>query len=64
MKAQPALVGPDGAVHLDAEAAVDLDFPLVVHPGHPEHDDPFRFYDAFEYFRRPVFRMAFQHEGE
>ncbi len=26
MEAQPALVGTDGAVHLDAEAAIDLDF--------------------------------------
>ena len=39
MEAQAALVGADRAVHLDAEAAVDLDLALVVHPGYAEHDD-------------------------
>src|ERR1022692_4571187 len=41
MEAQSALVGADGAVHLDAEAAINLHFALVVEPGHAEHQDSF-----------------------
>ena len=48
MEAQPALVRADGAVHLDAEAAVDLDVALVVDPRHAEHDDALGLDDAFE----------------
>ena len=48
MEAEPALVGTDGAVHLDAEAAVDLNLALVVHPGHTEHDHALGFADALE----------------
>jgi hypothetical protein len=36
VEAQAALVGADGAVELDAEAAVDLDLALIVHPRHAE----------------------------
>src|SRR5208337_2569362 len=39
MEAQPALVGADGAVHLDAETAVDLNVALIVEPGNAEHED-------------------------
>src|ERR1039458_5612172 len=42
VKAEPALVRPDGAVHLDAVAAVDLHLAVAVGPGDAEHDDPFR----------------------
>ena len=48
MKAQAALVRADGAVHLDAETAVDLELALVVDPGHPEHDDALGFHDALQ----------------
>src|ERR1019366_4939166 len=41
MEAQSTFVGADGAVHLDAEAAIDLHFALVVEPGHAEHQDSF-----------------------
>ena len=40
VEAQAALVGADGVVELDAEAAVYLDIAVVVHPGHPEQDGP------------------------
>ena len=40
MEPQAALVGADGAVHLDAEAAVDLHLAAVVDPRHAEHDRP------------------------
>ena len=33
MEAQAALIGADGGIELDAEAAVYLDGALVVHPG-------------------------------
>ena len=48
METDTALVGADGAVHLDAVAAVDLDFAFVVEPRHTENDDPFGFGNAFE----------------
>ena len=48
VEAQAALVGADGAVHLDAEAAVDLDLALVVDPGHAEHDHALGLDDALE----------------
>ena len=37
-KTQAALVGSDGAVELDAEAAVDMGLAGIVHPGHTELD--------------------------
>ena len=52
VEAQPALVGADGAVHLDPEAAVDLDLALVVHPGDAEHDHALGLDDALEDLRR------------
>lgn len=53
VEAQTALVGADGAVHLDAVAAVDLDLPLVVEPRHAEDDDAFGFGDAFQNLHLP-----------
>ena len=43
METDTALVGADGAVHLHAETAVDLDFAPVVHPRDAEDDDPLGF---------------------
>src|SRR5690606_20428439 len=40
MKAQPALIGAERGIELHAEAAVDADLPLVVHPRHAEDDLP------------------------
>ena len=62
MEAETALVGADRAVHLDAESAIDLDFSLVVHPGHTERNDPFRFHHAFENFGGSIFGMPVQHQ--
>src|SRR5690554_6833187 len=43
---QAALVGPEGAVELDAEAAVHVHLALVVHPRHAEDDLPLRLADT------------------
>ena len=48
MEAQAAFVGPQRAVELNAEAAVDLYLALVVLPGYPEDDLAFRFTDSFD----------------
>jgi hypothetical protein len=64
MEAQAPLVGADRAVHLDAEAAVDLDAPLVVHPGDAEHHDALGLHDPFEDLGRAVLGMALEHEAE
>ncbi len=45
---EAALVGADGAVHLDAETAVDLDVALVIEPRHAEHDDALGLHDPLE----------------
>ena len=48
VEAESAFVGPDGAVELDAEAAVNVDASVVVLPGDAEGDEAFGFDDAFE----------------
>src|ERR1700680_2048584 len=48
MKAKPALVGPDRAVHLHAITAVDLDLAGVVDPRHAKLNHPLGLDDAFE----------------
>ncbi len=50
MKTQPAFVGPDRAVHFDAEPAVNADLAFVVLPRHAEHDDALRLDHALEDF--------------
>ena len=42
MEAQAALVGADGAVELDAVAAVHLNLALIIDPRHTEGDDALR----------------------
>ena len=54
MEPQAALVRADGAVHLDAEATVDLDLAVVVDPGHAEHEHALRLDDALEHLRFAV----------
>ena len=46
VETQAALVGTDGRVELNTVAAVDLDLAVVIHPGHAEHDDALRLYNA------------------
>ena len=47
MEPEPPLVGADGGVELDPVAPVYADVPLVVHPGHPEGDDPLGLHKGF-----------------
>ena len=60
MEAQSALVGADGAVHLDAETTVDLNVALIVEPGHAEHDDALGLDNSFEQTRGLIFGMFAQ----
>ena len=48
MEAQAALVGPERAVELDAEAAVDVHVAAIVDPWNAEDDLTFRLADAFD----------------
>ena len=48
VEAQAALIGADGGIELDAEAAVYLDGALVVHPGHSKLDHTLRLHDALK----------------
>ena len=49
VEAQAALVGADGAVELHAEAAVDADLAVVVHPGDGELDEALRLHKTLDY---------------
>ncbi|GBC86867.1 hypothetical protein HRbin12_00866 [bacterium HR12] len=62
VEAEPALVRPDRAVHLDAVPAVDLDLPAVVHPGDPEDDDALGLDDPLEDLLLAVLGVALQGE--
>ena len=67
VKTQPPLIGSEGAVHFHPESPVYLDLALVVHPGHPEDDDPLGFGDPFKHRRLPVFRVMIKgglHAGQ
>ena len=59
METQPALVRPDGAVHLHAAAAVDLHLAVAVGPRHAEHDDPFRLGHPLQNLGLLVLRVFF-----
>ncbi|MCY1438556.1 hypothetical protein D9M71_547610 [compost metagenome] len=60
MEAQAALVRADGAVHLDAEAAIDLHLAMIVDPGNTEGHRTFGLAHAFENARLQVVRVGFQ----
>ena len=60
VEAQAALVGADGGVELDAEAAVDLGLALVVNPGDAEHDHALGLGDALEDLRLLVLGVCVQ----
>jgi len=57
---EPAFVGADGAVHLNAIAPVDLNAAPVVLPADPELDDPLGFGDALQNLFLPVTRITVQ----
>ena len=58
-KAQAALVGADGAVELDAVAAVHLNLAGIVDPGHAELDGALGLNKALEQAHLLIFRMLF-----
>src|SRR5665811_791249 len=64
MEAQASLVGADGAVHFDAESAIDLDVAMVVKPGNAEHEDALGFHDALENPLRDVLGVSLQHKTQ
>ena len=64
VEAQAALVGADGAVHLDAEAAVDLDVALVIEPWHAEHEHALGFGDALKNPGGDVLGVSLQHKAQ
>ena len=61
MEAQAALVGADGAVELDAVAAVHLDLALIIDPGHTEGDDALGLDHALDQACLLVFGMLLHH---
>ena len=49
MEADASLIGPDGTVHLHAEAAVYAHRTGIVHPGHAEDNDALGFHHALQH---------------
>ena len=64
VEAEAALVGADGAVELDAVAAVDADLALVVHPGHAEDDGALGLDDPLEDGVLLVLRLLLEDRGQ
>src|SRR4029077_14957932 len=64
MESQPAFIRTYGAIHFDAEAAIDLNLSAIVKPGHAEHDDAFGLGDALQDLHRPVFRMLWKNQPQ
>src|SRR4029078_7398125 len=62
MEAESALVGADGAVHLDAETTIDLDIAMVIKPRNAEHQHALGLRYALKNFVRDVFRVTLQYE--
>ena len=60
MKTQTALVWADGAVHLDAETAIDLNLALIVDPRHAKHYGALRLADTLQNPRGQVMRIGFE----
>jgi len=54
---QASLVGANGAVSLDAVTTVDLNFALVIHPWHTEHDHALGLDKTLQNLRPLVFGM-------
>ena len=50
MKPQPTFIRTNGAVHLNTESAIDLNFSAVIKPGDAEHEDALGLGDAFQNF--------------
>jgi len=61
MKPHAALVGADGAVHLDAIALVELDRTRVVDPGNAEEEHTLRLGHTLEDLGRAVLRVSLDH---
>ena len=64
MEPKSALVWTDGAVHLNAKAAIDLNLALIIEPGNAEHHDALGFYHALEDASFPILGMPLQHEPQ
>lgn len=60
VEAQAALVGADGAVHLDAKPAIDLDLAMIIHPRDPEGNRALRLADALQDARGQVVGVGFK----
>ncbi len=65
VETETALVGADSGVHLNAEAAVDLDVAFVVEPGHAEDDGALGLCHALKDLSGLVLRVLIDvgHEG-
>ena len=61
METETALVGTNGAVHLYAVTAVDMNLTLVILPGHTENNDALSFYHALQNLCFFILWILFQH---
>ena len=54
METKAALIGADGGIELHPVSPVDLYLSPVIHPGHPEGNDPLRLGQPFQKSCFPV----------
>src|SRR5437868_2387070 len=59
METQSAFVRSNGAAHLDAETAIDLENSFIINPWNTEHDNTLRFSDTLKNLGPLIFRMIF-----
>ncbi len=61
MESEATLVWTKCAVELKAKSTVDLNVALIVLPGYPEHNLPFRFNNPLKDFGIDILRVFFQY---
>jgi len=61
MESKATLIRAECAVELKAKSTVDLNDALIVLPGYPEYNLPFRFDNPLEDFGIDVLRVFFQY---
>ena len=60
MEPEPAFVGSDRAVHLDAISAINADRPVIIHPRNPKHHYSLRLDHPLENLGVAILRMPLQ----
>jgi hypothetical protein len=63
MESEATLIWAECAVEFEAKSTVDMNVALIVLPGYPEHNLPFRFDNPLKDFGIDILRVFFQHRS-